>query len=154
MLTNKEKVAYLKQYKELGKEIAENENRYEVLKNKLISPGVQRLTDMPRGTDCNKDKICDGIAELEELMHDRINRLTKLQKEIEKCIDKLSDSNHRRVMAARYIDGKSFEKVAADMSYSWQHIHRIHSDALISIEIQDAKRCEKMRVNERKNVIQ
>jgi DNA-directed RNA polymerase specialized sigma subunit len=142
-MTNKEKVACLKQYKILEKEIVENENRYAVLHSRLTSPSISKITDMPRGGSPNKDKICDGIAQLEELMHDRLYRLVGLQKDIETAIDNLSDSNHRRIMSARYVDGKSFEKIAADMCYSWQHIHRIHSEALAVIKI-------KMRKNESK----
>jgi len=33
----------------------------------------------------------------------------------------------------RYLDGKTFEWIAAEMNYSWRQIHRLHSQALTNL---------------------
>ena len=137
-MENKDKVKYLKQYQDITKEIVENENRYAVLRARLTAPGIQRLTDMPIGTDCNNNKILDGVAELielEELLNGQQRILMDIQKNIQMSINALEDSLHRRLMTIRYIDGKGWEKVCVELNYCWKQTHRKHSEALNQIQI-------------------
>lgn len=59
-----------------------------------------------------------------------------LQGEIEDCISTLP-ADQRVLMRLRYIEGLKWERIACEMNYSWQHLHRIHGQVL-----------QKMRVNE------
>ncbi len=59
----------------------------------------------------------------------RYKRIRKF-KEIRDRIERLEDENEKDVLAYRYILGKKWEDIAVKMGYTWQHIHRIHSNAL------------------------
>lgn len=51
-------------------------------------------------------------------------------KEIRDRIERLEDENEKDVLVYRYIKGMKWEDIAVKMEYTWQHIHRIHSNAL------------------------
>ena len=135
---NRQKIDYLKQYKQLEKEIIENEQRYLELKTKLQSPGISKITDMPTGSRNNNDTLCDGmseIIEIEKLMSKQQKKLYAIRNNIQSSINTLPDSLHRRIMNARYIDGQSWEQVCITVSYSWTNTHREHSKALKEINL-------------------
>jgi len=73
------------------------------------------------------------------LIAQKIEIEQKIQKEIEcgyvemRTIEALFDSLPERekyLMRARYVCGLSWEQIAVDMGYSWQHIHRLHGEVL------------------------
>ena len=135
---NRQKIDCLKQYKQLEKEIIENEQRYLELKTKLQSPGISKITDMPTGSRNNNDTLCDGmseIIEIEKLMSKQQKKLYAIRNNIQSSINTLPDSLHRRIMNARYIDGQSWEQVCVTVSYSWTNTHREHSKALKEINL-------------------
>lgn len=59
----------------------------------------------------------------------RYKRIRKF-KEIRDRIERLEDENEKDVLVYRYILGMKWEDIAVKMGYTWQHIHRIHSNAL------------------------
>lgn len=84
------------------------------------------------GQSNNVDNLGDLVASMVDYQN-KINELLaeamKVAKRIEEAIAQLPE-RERYLVRARYIDCKSWEQIAVDMNYSWQHIHRIHSKAL------------------------
>jgi DNA-directed RNA polymerase specialized sigma subunit len=72
----------------------------------------------------------DGIAALDERIIQQINRLSMHKADVLEVISTIEDSRLRAVLIGRYIEGKTFERIAADEFYSWRNVHRLHAKAL------------------------
>lgn len=69
------------------------------------------------------------IVEVQEEINRQLQKSYELMAKIEKAIEKLPE-REKYLIRARYIDCKSWEQIAVDMSYSWRQIHYIHANAL------------------------
>lgn len=58
----------------------------------------------------------------------------------------MEDDNQRALLMCRYIKGMSWEDIAVKLNYTWRHVHRIHSQALDSIDIKDVIVCHSKSV--------
>ena len=47
----------------------------------------------------------------------------------------------RLVMQRRYLNYQKWERIAAELNYTWQHVHKLHAKGLNSI----LERCDRMR---------
>lgn len=72
--------------------------------------------------------------QIELLKVERLEKARCYQK-IEKQIRQMENEDEQEVLRLRYITGLKWEEVAARMSYSWKHIHRIHSSALCNFKM-------------------
>ena len=83
-------------------------------------------------------KVADYIAILDEqielLKAERLEKARCYQK-IERQIKQMENEDEQEVLRLRYITGLKWEEVAVRMSYSWKHIHRIHSSALCNFKM-------------------
>lgn len=135
MPTIEEKKTFLKQY--LHCVNVENSIKDEIatLRASVMLP--QSGSDgMPHGT--NKSDLSGYAARLDELIE-------KLQAELDnkwnaRCaikdvIEKLPDETEKAVLNFRYINGWKWERIAEEMFYTYQHVHKIHSKALMDLEI-------------------
>ena len=123
----------LKSYKEHMERLKYIKEKHETLKERLISPQAQVITDMPRGSECNKNKILDGISNLEELD----SRAEKQQKEvlkviykIEDCISNVKCQRAKTVLELRYFKFLSWEVIGRKMYCDKRTAQRIHGQAL------------------------
>ncbi|SET55905.1 RNA polymerase sigma factor, sigma-70 family [Natronincola peptidivorans] len=99
------------------------------------------ITDEPKSTNNNSDKISNvvmKIIEVQQRINKQLEKSYEILRKIEEAIEILPE-RERYLIRLRYIDCKSWEQIAVDMNYSWQHIHKIHSDAL---KLLARKRCE------------
>lgn len=135
---NRRKIEFLSQYINAGKEYDEVLESYKFFKNKIFSLQASVLSDMPRNESYLKDKIGGNIAKLEQvelILHNRLTRLQDSRTDVELVIGNVHDSLQRRLLRFRYLDGLKWETVAHYLSYSWQHVHRLHSAALKNVII-------------------
>ena len=91
---------------------------------------------MPKGN--SQSDLSDYIAILDEQIEFlKVERLEKARcyQKIEKQIRQMGNEDEQEVLRLRYITGLKWEEVAARMSYSWKHIHRIHSSALCNFKM-------------------
>jgi len=120
----------LQQYRWIQKNINRLEERLLELETEATRITTQ-LTWEPKGTG-STDKLSTLVAQIVDT-RDEINRQLReaysRQMAIEAAIDKLPE-REKYLVRARYIELHSWEQIAVDMAYSWQHIHRIHSRAL------------------------
>ena len=87
------------------------------------------------GAQATKDPhTFDRLVEIDSLISERADELTRTKAEILTTINLLPDSRQRMVLISYYIDGKTWEQTAVDLNYSYMHVMRIHSYALMEIE--------------------
>lgn len=136
-MTNKAKIRYLSQYVSVVKEYDEAHESLIRFRAKIHSAKSQTLSDMPKATTQN-DKLAGYVAkleQLEEIVNSRLKKLRQIRIDIESIIARLDDSNHRRILTLKYIEGMRWEEVCVKMNYSWAQTHRIHSICLSKINI-------------------
>lgn len=76
----------------------------------------------------------DKLGELAEAIEYRTKELDKVKAEILETVNKVNDPLSRVVLIERYINIKSFERVAVDVNVSIRNIWRIHGRALQEVE--------------------
>ena len=122
----------LKHYLSNKKEIEQIRDEIMTIREKLTSPGTQKLTGMPTNHSGDGDGIGHGISrimELESRYAEKLEELAEEQEQIEDAISGLP-SDLRQIMRARYIQGKQWETICYEIGYSWRQIHRLHGKAL------------------------
>lgn len=87
------------------------------------------------------DRLTDLRAEADRL----VCRLRDTRARIERAIEKLP-ADQRRIMRARYIDGKSWIAIGFEMHMDERHARRLHNQALISMKFFHTNR----RINKNK----
>lgn len=121
----------LQQYLWLRRVIKQLEDRREELETEATRMTV-RYSDQPKGAPYDKDRMADLVVEMVELdekIQAKLAESYELARKIEETIESLPE-REQYLMRARYIEGKSWEQIAVDMHYSWQHVHKIHAHAL------------------------
>lgn len=137
LTNNQDKIKYLKRYVLLDREI--NRKMEEVLhwraKLEKVTPV---LTPEPKGGGTiyvKTEAIVAKIVDLEQEINQDIDRLIAIRDNIKATIEVVEDDRERILLQYRYLDGRTFEWIAAEMELSWRHIHRLHSKALDKINL-------------------
>lgn len=84
-----------------------------------------------------------AIYELEQEINSKIEQQCKTLGETYALIDLLDDELLKLLMLMHYVGRKPWEQIAAELHYSWQWVHELHSRALNAI----LKRLEGNRIN-------
>lgn len=133
-MTSQEKKEFLSRYLEIlaeEKDIREEIAYWESKAQKVTSS----WSAVPSGGK-GSDKVQMGaikVAELRELLIDKINQLAAVRIEIERAIGTVQDDTQRRLLRRKYINGLTLEQIAVEMHYSYVHTCRIHGYALSNI---------------------
>lgn len=88
-------------------------------------------------TTPNFDKIGTAyckIEEMEEKLDKLIDEYVDKKNLIISQIDKIENETYYEILFARYIEKKTFEKIADELTYSWRQIIRLHGRALQEFE--------------------
>ena len=136
-MTNKDKIKYLKRYINLDREIDRKLEEIARLRSKLTRI-TQVLTAEPRGGGSiygKTEEILAKIVDLEKEIDADVDRLVAIRDGIKTIIEAVEDDRERLLLQYRYLDGKTFEWIAAQMNYSWRQIHRLHSQALTNLKM-------------------
>ena len=127
---NEKKKEYLKSYRRAVRREKEIEDEIRQLRLDKMFPSVVN-DGMPKGT--NQSDLSGYAAlldeQISELIQERYKR-AKLRADIENSIRDMENENEQQVLRLRYIKGMKWEDIRAEIDYSWQHVHRIHSNAL------------------------
>ena len=132
---NEEKKEYLKSYRRAVKREKDILDEIQRLRADKMFPAVA-YDGMPKGS--NQSDLSDYIAILDEQIELlKVERLEKARcyQKIERQIKQMENEDEQEVLRLRYITGLKWEEVAVRMSYSWKHIHRIHSSALCNFKM-------------------
>ena len=126
----------LNKYMETKREIEIIEDKIEYLKEKKTSIKSMVITDMPRGSNSENDRLGILLGEIEELINiyrEKELKLIKQQIQIENAIENLDDPTDRNIIRLKYIDGHTWERICVILNYSWNGIHKKHRKILEKI---------------------
>lgn len=90
-------------------------------------------------TTPNYDKIGTAYAKIDEMerkLDKLIDTYVDKKNHIISQIDGVEDEMLYNILFARYIERKTFEKIATELEYSWRQIIRLHGKALKQFENQ------------------
>jgi DNA-directed RNA polymerase specialized sigma subunit len=90
-----------------------------------------RITHQPKSKN-GTDKIGGIVAEIIDVQNKINSKLQNayiIMSKIEQAASRLPE-REAYLIRRRYIDCLTWEQIAVDMHYSWQHVHKIHAKAL------------------------
>lgn len=127
---------YLQQISRLDRMI--NNKLAEISQLRELAMSVSAVKNEERvQTTPNFDKIgttyCK-IEEMEEKLYKLIDEFVDKKNLIISQIDKIENETYYEILFARYIEKKTFEKIADEMTYSWRQVIRLHGRALQEFE--------------------
>ena len=117
-----------------------------MIKNKLLEISQLRELSMSVSTTTNDervqttpnfDKIGTSYAKIDDMernLDGMIDEYVNKKNEIISQIDSMEDEIHYEILFGRYIEKKTFEKIAADINYSFRNTTRLHGKALQEFE--------------------
>ena len=128
-----------KQYLRQGYKI-----RQEIKIQRDILNELENNLDNVRSFDYSKDKLQGGPVQDDTVMIEKINRIIEVQEIIREKeaelkrlqanlyleINRLTNTNEKILLQARYILNETWEQIAERLGYSVMHTHRIHRSAL------------------------
>lgn len=102
------------------------------LETTIYSPTIPKLDPAPGGGRNGASPVEIAATKHDELRTRYLQKVAELEDamaRIEMVIETL-DHRDRALVRLYYIQGKTWEEVCVEMSYSWRQIHRIHSEVL------------------------
>ena len=127
---------YLNQISRLDRMI--NNKLSEISQLRELAMSVSAVKNEERvQTTPNFDKIGTAyckIEEMEEKLDKLIDEFVDKKNLIISQIDKIENETYYEILFARYIEKKTFEKIADEMTYSWRQVIRLHGRALQEFE--------------------
>ena len=127
---------YLQQISRLDRMI--NNKLAEISQLRELAMSVSAVKNEERvQTTPNFDKIGNSyckIEAMEEKLDKLIDEFVDKKNLIISQIDKIENETYYEILFARYIEKKTFEKIADEMAYSWRQIIRLHGGALQEFE--------------------
>ena len=127
---------YLQQISRLDRMI--NNKLAEISQLRELAMSVSAVKNEERvQTTPNFDKIGTAyckIEEMEEKLDKLIDEFVDKKNLIISQIDKIDNETYYEILFARYIEKKTFEKIADEMTYSWRQVIRLHGRALQEFE--------------------
>lgn len=127
---------YLSQVSRLSKMI--NNKLSEISQLREVSVSISAIgNDEKVQTSPNFDKIGTAIAKIDELENNidkMIDEYLVKRERITTQIDTMEEESVYQILFSRYIEKKTFEKIATEMKYSWRQIVRLHGKALQQFE--------------------
>lgn len=98
----------------------------------IYSPTIPKLNPAPGGGRNGASPVEIAATKHDELRTRYLQKVSELEDamaKIEAAIETL-DNRERTLIRLHYIEGKTWEVVCVEMSYSWRQVHRIHSATL------------------------
>ena len=132
-MTTKE---YLNQISRLNRMI--NNKLSELAELKELSKSISAVSNKERvQTSMEQDKIRNVLSKIDEIEREidkMIDSYSDKRMHIIGQIDSMEDENSYDILFSRYIEKKTFEKIADTKNYSFRQIIRLHGIALKQFE--------------------
>lgn len=130
---------YLSQLQDLEKEIDDQKEYIETLRESLTSIGGMEMNpDKVQTSGADKDKIANVIAKVidaDKKLKEMEKHFALLKVQIAEQIHAMDDLVLKKLLKLRYIDWKQYgtiRKVSVEMGYSVDHTKKLHRDALFA----------------------
>ena len=127
---------YLQQISRLDRMINNKLAEISQLRELALSVSAVKNEERVQSTP-NFDKMGTAyckIEEMEEKLDKLIDEFVNKKNLIISQIDKIENETYYEILFARYIEKKTFEKIADEMTYSWRQVIRLHGRALQEFE--------------------
>ena len=127
---NEKKKEYLQSYKKYKQKARRLEEQLEELRLGKMLPSLV-VSDMPSAH--NQKDLSDYIVQCDKIVYEIIKTRREAVvrfSEVQQQIERLEDENDKMVLTLRYLRNCKWEDIAVKMGYSWQHLHKIHANAL------------------------
>ena len=107
----------------------------------LATHTTMTFSDMPKShnNDSRLEDTVLKIIEMEQSIDAEIDRLVDLKAEVRHQISLLPDARCRLILEERYLNGQTWEGIAADLGYTVRNVQILHGKALK--EFQVPERC-------------
>ena len=122
---------YMNRVRRVDKEIQALDRLYQKTRDSVESVTQKYDSDGAQATK-NPHKF-DRLVELEALIDEKVQEQLNLKAETLLTISKLKDRRQRIVLMEYYLEMKTWEQVAVDIGYTYQHTMRIHGYALKAV---------------------
>ena len=76
----------------------------------------------------------DRLAELENMIDEKVDELTRTKAEIMQVIFRIEDRRQKMVLISYYIRMKTFEQIAVEMNYSFRQITNIRRRGIMEVQ--------------------
>lgn len=126
---------FLRRARNADRRIDEAEERVERLRARLEAGRMSQITGMPRGGSEDWTDTADRLIELEKRVNARVRDLVRLKQAAMDAIDRVDEAPLREVLELYYLDGYSWEQVAARVGKDIRWVFRLHGRALQRIEV-------------------
>lgn len=122
----------LKAYRAIRLERAKLLGMLKELEATIYSPTIPKLDPAPGGGRNGASPVEIAATKHDELYTRYLQKVAELEDamvKIEAAIETLGN-RERTIIRLHYIEGKTWEVVCVEMSYSWRQVHRFHAKAL------------------------
>lgn len=130
-MTNSEKKQRLQQYIQIQREtdrLYDEINRLQAQAEKVTAV---LSTDPKSGSGKDRMAVVDEIVEKKQQLEEKVREAFAARSTIVQAIDSVKSPLHHRVLAWRYLNGATWEQIAASERISYHHlVARVHSTAL------------------------
>lgn len=125
---------YLSQIRHLDTRINQRIREKELLQQEALSTGAirydkDRVQTSPDGTP-RQLKLIEKAADMEAEINAMVDQMIDVRHIIIEQIQNLPDHRYVQILFKRYVEYKTFEQIAVDMSYTYKWVCDLHGAAL------------------------
>ena len=127
---------YLQQVKQCDMRIRIMMEELERMKS-FTEKVTSTLSDISVSGTKNNDKMGDAVVKIVELRNEinsEIDRFIDLKMEVIAVLDDVANEDQYAVLYKRYVQFKTFEKIACEMNMTYRNVCYIHGRALQAVE--------------------
>ena len=134
MTNTKQAKAYLWRVRDAERELKRLEEEYDQAKSDILHLKAMEY-DKDWVSNSRIGDLSDAIATLEscaERIAKQWNKLIALREGAKARIEQIEDGRYRDVLVRRYLQGQSWEWIAAGMGYEFRYTLKLHGLALVA----------------------
>lgn len=128
---------YLKQVELLDVKIRQKKIELAGLKEEATCTGAFDYSAEKVQTSAKADSMSKKVAkyvDLENEIHEDIERFTELKHKVIGQIHMLDDPKYINVLFKKYIEYNGLKEISKELGYSYDHIRRVHGWALLEFQ--------------------
>lgn len=126
---------FLRRARAADRLIDEATERVERIRARLESGRMSNITGMPRGGASDWTDTANALIELERRVNARVRDMCRLKRLAMDAIDQVEEARLREVLELYYLDGYTWEQVAAAMHLDQRWVYRLHGKALLRVKV-------------------
>lgn len=126
---------FLRRARSADRLIDQATERVERIRARLESGRMSNITGMPRGGAADWTDTANALIELERRVNARARDMCRLKRLAMDAIDQVEEARLREVLELYYLDGYTWEQVAAAMHLDIRWVYRLHGRALTAVRV-------------------